>query len=107
MRKYEETTLRIAFAIMVVAVAAFAFAALTAAKARAEYVKKPVTAQQRIEAQCNMAALSAMNGFDIWGDAIVAYGVKNNCMNAHGYVYKRPARSAKAQRPAGTSARQK
>jgi hypothetical protein len=73
--------------------------------AHAEYVKKPVTAMQRIEAKCNMAALNSMNGFDIWGDAIVAYGVKNNCMNAEGYVWKRPPRAAKAKKPAGTGDR--
>jgi len=73
---------------------------LAASVAFAEYVKKPVTAQQRIEAKCNMMALNSMNGFDIWGDAIVAYGVKNNCMNAAGYVWKRPARAAKSKTPA-------
>ncbi len=74
------------------------------ASAHAEYVKsaKPITAQQRIEAKCNMMALNSMNGFDIWGDAIVAYSVKNNCMNAEGYVWKKPARFAKAKKPAGT-----
>ncbi len=84
-----------------------AISLLIAGAAHAEYVKKPVTAQQRIEAKCNMMALNSMNGFDIWGDAIIAYGVKNNCMNAAGYVWNKPKRSAKNAKAAGTGTRDK
>jgi hypothetical protein len=94
-----------AFPIILVAGALATSIIGTPGPARAEYVKKSVTAQQRVEAQCNMAALNSMNGFDIWGDAIVAYGVKNTCMNAAGYVWKRPARPAKAKKSAGAGNR--
>lgn len=54
-----------------------------------------------------VTALNSMNGFDLVSDYVVAYGVKNNCMNAAGYVWKKPPRSAKAKRPAGAGLRDK
>ena len=75
--------------------------------AHAEYVKKPITGVSKTEAQCNMVALNAMNGMDIIYDYIIADTVKKNCMAAAGYAWKKPPRSAKAQRPAGTRSREK
>ena len=78
---------------------------LFTANAHAEYVKKPISSVNRIEAKCNMAALNSMSGFDVIGDYMVATAVKNNFMAAEGYAWKKPPRAAKAKKPVGTSGR--